>query len=162
MKAMNTPLDSPAREMRLTMRVLARWRDLCSGREFPRLADIDPAAFGEDWCCCLSIRMDPTPLLSRFVYIGDTLFAPADESFVGKTIADSHDNTILHKATAYLGRVIDRRVPISVGGATLHLGHPIVFRSILLPLSDNGGDIDGMLGAANFREIPFTEEVHPK
>jgi hypothetical protein len=156
---MSSSLASPAREMRLTMRVLAQWRDLCGDREFPRMADIDAPAFGEDWRCCLQLRLDPEHDRSRFVFVGEALCAPG-ETFADKTIGDIRDHTVLHKATAYIGRVIDRRVPISVGGAILHRGLPIVFRSILLPLSDNGRDIDGVLGAANYREIPFTEELH--
>jgi hypothetical protein len=34
-----------------------------------------------------------------------------------------------------------------------HVGAPVLFRSILLPLSESGGRIDGVLGAVNCREI---------
>ncbi len=63
-------------------------------------------------------------------------------------------------ATSYIARVIAKGVPISSGGIGMHQGGPIVYRSILPPLSEGGGKIDGLLGAANYRVIPVAEEIH--
>ncbi len=158
---MNPSNDSPHREMRLTMRVLGHWRDLAHARGFPRRGDIDPEVIGRDWQSCLMIEIDPVYERSRFLFVGDTLRAPPDVNFDGRTLAQCEKNTILYSATQYIARVINRRVPISVGGTSTHLGVPILFRSVLMPLSEDGNTIDALLGAANFREIRATEDTYP-
>jgi hypothetical protein len=157
---MNTPSETPQREMRLTMRVLGHWRDIADVRDLPRRAEIDPSKIGEDWASCLMIEVDAVFDQSRFLYIGKSLLSP-DANFTGRAIAECPKNTILRSATEYIGRVIARRVPISVGGTSTHLGKPILFRSVLMPLSEDGNTIDGLLGAANFREVRASEDTHP-
>jgi hypothetical protein len=148
-------------EQRLIMRVLAQYRGLCRGTNLPRRAQINPALFGRDWANCLLVDLDPQVEASRFAFIGDKLGHPTAPASARHTLADCRENTLLYVATAYVERVLARRLPISRGGIGLHHDTPIVYRSILLPLSESGSAIDGVLGAATFREIPVTEEVHP-
>jgi hypothetical protein len=154
-------MDARHGEQRLIMRVLAQYRGLCRGTGMPRRAQINPALFGRDWAYCLLVDLDPHLEASRFAYIGDKLGDPTWPAFERQSLADCGENTLLHAATAYVSRVLARRLPISRGGIGLHRETPIVYRSILLPLSESGAAIDGLLGAANFREIPVREEVHP-
>jgi hypothetical protein len=154
-------MDARHGEQRLIMRVLAQYRGLCRGTDMPRRAQINPALFGRDWSHCLLLDLDPHLEASRFAYIGDELGDPTWPAFERQTLADCGENTLLHAATAYVPRVLARRLPISRGGIGLHRDTPILYRSILLPLSESGAIIDGLLGAANFREIPVREEIHP-
>ena len=156
---MARPIVPPAREMRLTMRVLGHWREAAGDRRFPRRADLPAARLGEDWHNCLLIAIDPTPETSSFLYVGENL-RPRGVAYEGRRVSDCVEDTILHRATSYLSRVLAKRVPISIGGAATHLGAPIVFRSVLLPMSETGDAIDAVFGAANYREIVLTEEIH--
>ena len=154
-------MDAGHGEQRLIMRVLAQYRGLCRGAGLPRRAQINPALFGRDWAHCLLVDLDPHLEASRFAYIGDRLGDPTWPAFDRQTLADCGENTLLRAATAYAPRVLARGMPISRGGIGLHRETPIIYRSILLPLSEGGAVIDGLLGAANFREIPVQEEIHP-
>lgn len=149
------------REQRLILRVLAQWRALCRDGALPRRSQIDPRHFGTDWRFCLLIDVDPQPERSRFAYVGESLRDPSWPPLERQSLAECQDNTLLHLTTCYLARVVGKAVPISTGGVGLHEGVPIVYRSILLPLSEGIGRIDGLLGAANYRDIPVTEDVHP-
>ena len=51
-----------------------------------------------------------------------------------------------------------RRCLIIEGGATLR-GIAIVYRSVLLPVSENGIAIDYVMGAANYRSLRADEEI---
>ena len=153
--------SAPRREHRLVMRVLAQWREIAGARGIPHRSQIDPHLFGEDWANCLLIDVDPKPELSRFAYVGEGLRDPNWPTFERQRIADCEKDSLLHAATSYVARVIAKAVPISTGGIGIHDGMPIVYRSILLPLSESGGRVDGVLGAANYREIPVSEEIHP-
>jgi hypothetical protein len=156
---MDSSLAAQQDEQRLVMRVLAQWRALTDGRGLPRRAQIDPRAFGEDWRHCLLIDLDPQAERSRLAFVGESLHDPSWPTFERQSIADCQKDSLLHVATSYIARVVAKGVPISSGGVGIHHGMPIVYRSILLPLSE-GGKIDGLLGAANYREIPVAEEIH--
>jgi hypothetical protein len=148
-------------EQRLIMRVLAQYRGLCRGASLPRRAQLNPALFGRDWAACLLLDVDPHVERSRFAYVGYQLSDPTWPAFERQTLGECRENTLLHAVTDYVARVIARALPVSRGGIAIHQETPIVYRSILLPLSENGSTIDGMLGAASFREVPVVEEVHP-
>ena len=154
------PSPTPPREMRLTMRVLGHWREICGDREFPALAEITAERLEADWPHCLLIAIDAEPERSSFFYVGPALVVPDGPSVVGSPVAACSRENILGLATAYLGTVLQRRVPVSMSGAGAHLGAPILYRSILLPLSSDGHQIDGLLGAANFRYVRTGEEEH--
>lgn len=153
--------DLQIREQRLVLRVLARWRSLCRGGALPRRAQIDPQFFGQDWANCLLIDVDPKLECSRFAAVGDALRDPSWPTLDRQSLSECQESTLLYVATSYAARVIAKGVPISTGGVGIHEGQPIVYRSILLPLAESEGRIDGLLGAANFREIPVSEEIHP-
>ncbi len=157
---MNHPVRAMEREQRLTMRVLAHWRAFAAGNEFPRRAQIDAQRIGQDWSYCLMIDLDPDLARSRFSFVGDQLRDPSWPIFERQYVTDCLENTLLHLATSYLDRVVSRRSAISAGGTGIHLGTPIIYRSILMPLSEGDGRIDGIFGAANYREIPGGENVH--
>jgi hypothetical protein len=154
-------MGSESREQRLVLRVLAQWRRLCCNDALPRRSQIDPRLFAQDWANCLLIDIDPKIECSRFSFIGDNLRDPSWPAIDRQSLAECQETTLLHAATSYAFRVIAKRVPISTGGVGVHHGAAIVYRSILLPLAEDGEHIDGMLGAANFRDIPATEDVHP-
>lgn len=154
-------MEAQSREQRLVLRVLAQWRSLCRDGVLPRRSQIDPQLFGQDWANCLLIDIDPKLERSRFAYVGEALRDPNWPTLDRQSLAECQESTLLYVATSYASRVIAKGVPISTGGVGIHQGEPIVYRSILLPLAEGGGRIDGMLGAANFREIPVSEDVHP-
>jgi hypothetical protein len=148
---MDCSLAPQQHEYRLIMRVLARWRALADLRGLPRRSQIDPRAFGEDWRHCLLIDLDPRPEHSRLAFVGEGLRDPSWPTFERQSIAECAQETLLYTATSYLDRVVNEREPL-LEGVGLHIGTPVLYRSILLPLSENGSRIDGVLGAANFRE----------
>jgi len=59
--------------------------------------------------------------------------------------------SFLKLATDFFPRVLEKRIPVSIGGEATSDGRPVLFRAILLPLSNDGARIDALLGAANCR-----------
>jgi hypothetical protein len=145
-------MEHQAGDRRLVMRVLNHWRELAGGRGLPRRSQIDPQHFGQDWASCLLIDVDPEPRQSRLAFVGELLRDPTWPTFDRQCIAECLDHTLLYSVTAHLDRVIAEREPVAEGVAT-HVGAPVLYRSILLPLSEDGQRVDGVLGAVNCREI---------
>jgi len=152
-------MTQQATDRRLTMRVLARWRALAEGRRFPRRSQLDPQLFGQDWSNCLLIDVDPQMEQSRLAFVGDALRDPAWPPFERQRIAECLTDTLLQLATSKIPDVIVRGAPIGFGGPATYNEAPILYRAILLPLSEGGQEIDGMLGAVSYREVSERDEV---
>lgn len=148
-------------EQRLTMRILAIWRTLCRGPLPPRRSQIDPHLFGSDWSYCMLIDVDPTLPHSRLSYIGNALRDPNCLPFERQALSECEEGSLLHAMVSCAPRVLAMRLPISTGGFLTHDGEPVLYRNILLPLSEADGHIDGLLAAASFRTVAVTEEIHP-
>ncbi|HXY99012.1 MAG TPA: hypothetical protein VEI03_03365 [Stellaceae bacterium] len=146
------------REQRLTFRVLHYWRDRAGAGAFPLLRDIDLAALGEDSANCLLIKIAAPIERSSFLYVGRNLCGPEETRLEGRAVADCPPQTLLHRATSYLSRILEKAVPISLGGAITTPRSLILYRSILMPLTEDGSTVTAVFGAANSREILSSEE----
>jgi len=129
-------------ERRLVERVLGHWKKAAAGQRFPRLNEIDPWVVGDDWANCVVIAVQSPVELSYFVVAGKNL-----------AVALCTRDTLAGLLLSHLPPVLSaRRCLIIEGDATLR-GVPILYRSALLPLSDDGIVIDHVLGAANHRTV---------
>ena len=143
-------------ERRQSLRVLAVWRSIADGG-FPRRAQIDPRLFGSDWANCLMVDVDPVIERSRIAFLGENLRDPTWPTFERQCIAECPDGTLLQLATRGVAELVAKRAPIGLGGPALYYESPILYRSILLPISESGITVDGVLGVVNFREVSADE-----
>jgi hypothetical protein len=149
-------------DRRLVSRVLRRWEEMAADRCVPSKHDIRPWLVGNDWAHCVLIRF--APMLGQWIFavVGDKLLPSASQMLAGDPIADCPADTLLGLMLSFLPRVTDSGTYFMVEGATSVLVEgPILYRSILLPLSDNGRDVDAVLCAANYRKIGDSEPAEP-
>ncbi len=139
-------------ERRLVLRLMAYWDDLRGERGFPPVREIEPATVGDDWPHCVVIEVGEPLAASAFVHIGAALDPQLPEG-EKRALESLPADSLLYHATAYLDRVLKKRVPMSLGGKAMVAGNSVLYRSILLPLSNDGRKIDHVLGAANCRVI---------
>ena len=134
------------------MRVLTQWRDMGGTGGLPRRSAIDPQRFGRDWANCLLIDVGAETHASRFSFVGENLRDPNWPTFERQCISECVEQTLLHCATSFIDRVLVEHASVAEGIGT-HRGTPVLYRSILLPLSEDGSRVDGVLGATNFRDV---------
>jgi hypothetical protein len=139
-------------ERRLVMRVLTHWRSMGGEAGLPRRSAVDPQRFGRDWSNCLLIDVGPEAHDSRFSFVGEDLRDPHWPTFERQRIGECVEHTLLHCATSFLDRVLTEQASVAEGIGT-HRGTPVLYRSILLPLSEDGSRVDGVLGATNYRDV---------
>jgi len=140
-------------ERRLVLRLMAYWDDLRGARTYPPAAEIDPNAIGDDWPNCGVLVLGQPLQRSTFEYVGAELLGHAGQLAPQTTLAEVPESVLLSPALSYLDRLLQKQVPISLGGeAKLEQG-PALYRSILLPLSSDGATIDKVLIAANHRLV---------
>jgi hypothetical protein len=144
------------RERRQSLRVLAVWRSI-AGPSFPRRSAIDPRLFGDDWANCFLIDLDRIVERSRVAFLGKNLHDPTWPTFERQCLAEFLEGTLLHLATRPINQVLTKRTPIGTGGMAAHQDSQILYRSVLMPVSETGDFIDGVLGAINFREATEAE-----
>lgn len=136
-------------EQRLVLRLLDRWRNLAGERPMPTVADVARLAddIRDD---CFVLEDDAGEFVFRFVGERQRALLESDPS--GLRLSAIAGETLLGRAIAYRAQVIERAVPVSVGGQFVDKdGRTILFRSILLPLGENG--ISALLGCVNYRVV---------
>jgi hypothetical protein len=136
-------------ERRLVLRVLNHWQELRGARSFAARRELDPAVLGDDrrYCCVLDLDDESDPV---FAYVGVAFDAAHVPSEV-RRVSNCRLGSFLGLATEFFPRVLEKRIPVSIGGEATSDGRSILFRAILLPLSSDGTRIDALLGAANCR-----------
>jgi len=138
-----------AAERRLVGRLLAYWHDLCDGRSFPCLKDLDAERIGDDWRWSFILQTDDHREFPNFRYLGPDLAKYSGIFLAGQ---DDFTTTLLDVATHKLDRVFREGCPLLMEDVVTRFdGQRLMFRAVLLPLSDDGKNINFVLGAANGR-----------
>ncbi|HTI85994.1 MAG TPA: PAS domain-containing protein [Alphaproteobacteria bacterium] len=138
-------------EQRLVLRLMVHWRALAGDRDMPVFADFDPAVVPDIWADSFLVDARTSPGLV-FHALGLHHVDALGRDVSGQRVTTAGHNTLLGRALSYADKVLERRVPISLGGQFVdNEGRMRLYRSILLPLEHDGGL--ALLGAANSRIV---------
>lgn len=141
-------------ERRLVLRLLAHWRSLCDDRDYPSFFDLDPSVIPEMWANCFVLEVFENGHEPHFRAMGDILAAHVDFSLINQPISTAPEKSLPCVAVSFLEEVLRKGVPISRGDEFFKDdGTKVLYRSILLPMSDDGDTVNGILGAVNCREV---------
>ena len=134
-------------ERRLVWRVLGRWKEVAGGKRFPSHEEIESWVRDEDGKNCLLIAVESPVELSHFVAVG-----------VNLAVALCPNDTLAGVLLSKVPRIVSARRGLMIEGSAILRGTCILYRSLLLPLSDRGIVIDHTFGATNYRFVPAAEE----
>ncbi len=145
-----SPDQPQGMERRMAHRLLVRWRDAQENDGIPSL----DALFHMDLKEMLpNIYVLKTPAPGEdpeFVQVGGAFDEEGGNGLVGATTRAVDDATLLGQAMRYYKKILGKKVPITLGGEfTKADGTKILYRSIIVPLSDDGNSVNLLLGAAN-------------
>lgn len=142
------------RERRLNMRLMAFWWDRRAARRFPSVEEFDPAELGDIWCHCFTVcRRDPWER-SEFRFVGETIAAGSRLTDAEITIDKVAKDCLLDHATRKIEKVWSLGVPMIDSGAFVNEeGERAMFRSILLPLSQDQATVDHVVGGARCKLV---------
>lgn len=150
--AVNPDAALPADD-RLVLRILRHWDDAGANRLFPSKHQIDPSVIGDDWGNCALIDLHHRVERSTIVAVGDRLQPIPELPIEGNPLFKCPFNALLGVIAWRLPVVVDQRAPLSVTGVASHFGTPILYRGVLLPLAEDGVEMDAVLVAANHRAL---------
>jgi hypothetical protein len=148
-------------DRRLVSRVLRHVSEGGMGRRLPRLDDIDPWLVGDDWAHCALVRVMEPRDQSLFIVVGDRLLPKPGQVLDREPIARCPATTLLGVVLSFLAKCVDGGSLLMVEGTASHLGMPVLYRALLVPLSANGRVIDAALVAANYRDAATDEDTTP-
>lgn len=152
---MNEQELPPGQEKRLTFRLLSYWQRIRGDRTFPALGEIDISAITEMWHHCFTIEVGDTLDECRFQNFGPELCQTFGVNHAGEPVLDAlaHDPKLEH-TIGFFPDVLKRREPVADSGEFYMEGDEVRYRSLIVPLSTNGTDIDYLLGTTNYRIFP--------
>ncbi len=141
-------------EQRLVLRLLNHWRGLCGERDYPSFADVIPDDMPDMWHSCFVLEVVGHEEYPVFRAAGGEIISYAPDSLIGTPVSAWEPNTLIGVAVRHTQQVLRKGVPMSYGNEFIKVdGTKVLYRSILLPMSDDGETISGLLGAANCREV---------
>lgn len=142
------------RERRMVLRLLEFWRSAKGEASFPAAAQLDESAMPDLYPFCLVLDLRASATDPVVVAAGRTISSYADGALKGLPISCLEPNTLPYQAVTYLGDVLRKGAPISRGGSfTDKRGVIILYRSIAVPLAEDGETVTGLIAAANCREV---------
>ncbi len=138
------------KDRRLTKRIQKTWRKTASGY-LPSWRDIQSLDLGDDWENCFGVDLRLSDGFPYFIYLGDALCHLSNLYLSGD---GQWERNLLDMATIKMDEAALNRAPISYGDALrLCDGRRVLFRSVLLPLADNGVDVTHVFGAINGKGV---------
>ena len=141
-------------ERRLVLRLLGHWRKLCGDRRFPSFAELDPEEIPDMWRHSFVIELSEDTGAPVFRAMGEVLAQEVVTSLVDNPVSNAPEESLPGKAIVYLDEVLTKAVPVLRGGEFVRSdGTRVLYGSVLLPMSDDGEKISGILGAANCRSV---------
>ena len=141
-------------ERRLVLRLLGYWREIRGDDNYPTFSDVDPSAIPDIWPHCFVLEASNAGDDPVFRAVGEKIASHFAGVIVGRRVSELTKQSLFSVTIDYLDQVLAKGAPISHGGEFYRDdGIKILYRSIVLPMSDDGETVSGLLCAANCREV---------
>jgi len=140
-------------------RLVQYWRSRCVEGRLPARADIDPVALPYILpnIFLMDVRRDEEPHRRfRFRLFGTELARVHGCDLTGRTFHEALDPGPADGAVRHATRVVEERIPLFVSGKTLYVRNKewLNFENCMLPLQDQGGAVNMILGATVYTMPP--------
>jgi len=142
-------------EQRGTFRVLSYWNRMRGDRDFPSLADINIQEILEMWHYTFTIDVQREGM-HFFQYFGSELATIFGQDYTGEPLIDAMNDVIVDNTIGFYDKVIKAREPALEAASFYMDGAEMRYRSIIVPLSSDGVNIDYVLGTTNYKAFPLS------
>ena len=138
------------KERRMTERIRQKWSQLAAVR-LPTLPEVEQLNLGLDREYTFAIDLRLSDIFPYFIYMGERL---AGYSVLYPAGDPRREKTLLDAAMMKMDEAALTRKPVDYSAvARLDDGRRVAFRSILLPVSENGRDVSHIFGAAKGKSL---------
>jgi hypothetical protein len=142
-------------ERRACSRALQWWRELAAPRRAPSPGLIDANAAGELWPHLFLLRCASEPAGNVFEHAGAMLRSALGRDPTGLALSVAWPGESLERALFLQQSCADLLTPIDEAGRWNLVGEDVVYRCVLMPLSDDQRRTSHLLGAFSFRRLAY-------
>ena len=140
-------------EQRLTFRLLSYWNRIRGIRLFPALADVNIQEIAEMWHFTFTIALGNLPEDHVMQYFGSKLADIFGHDYSGEQLDNALKDLMIENTIGFYEKVVTTRAPVSESSSFYLEGKEAKYRSLILPLSSNGQDIDFLIGTTNYKVV---------
>jgi hypothetical protein len=140
-------------ERRACSQALQWWRELAAPRHMPAMATVTPENAGGLWSHLFVVEVGNEPSGNRFVFANDFLRSALGEDPTGRTMREVWPEEAQPRAYFLQEAAIDLMSPIDEAGRWSRADGDVLYRCVLLPLSDDQRRVSHLLGAFSFRKL---------
>jgi hypothetical protein len=144
-------------ERRVCGRAVAAWRRLAAPRRYPARAQLDAVAPDDlkDHLFVLRVA-DDDPATVTCVEAGPVMRRAIGCDPTGRRAADVLPPGVREPMLAALRHAVATGAPVDHAGRWARGADDVVYRAVLMPLSDDQRTVNYVLGAFNFRTIAYS------
>ena len=146
----DTDVPSKDFERRLIYRMMVRWWEARGSGEAPSLQAMSHQNMEHIWpdvFILFKLGVEGGPVFER---VGESFSGEGGDALVGRSVSEVPKDTLVGQVLANLEKVLDMGVPFTHGGEFVAgTGQTVLFRCIIMPLSEVPGTIDRLMCAAN-------------
>jgi hypothetical protein len=141
-------------ERRVSSTAVQYWRELAAPRRYPGRAQVTHGSAPSLWDNFFIVKVGMDAAEHVFEYAGRVLREALGADPTGKTVGDVLPREIVGRALYFQKAACDLMAPIDESGRfTRPDGAEVLYRAVLLPLSDDQREANYLLGAFSFRTI---------
>jgi hypothetical protein len=158
--AIDPPPPVAGDERRMHVRAYNHWVSLLRGRQFPSIADLDPAGntdFGAN-----SVVLDFSRGVERpaIAFLGKALAHECELPQGAHELEEVPPRSLLSRLTDHYMQIIANRAPVGFEAEFQSArGAQTAYRGILMPFSSDGESIDFIFGVINWKEVASAFEA---
>lgn len=140
-------------ERRMTYRLTSEWVGLKRQRPFPSIDFLNPNSFSIDWNQCVLIRLldgqrPPREESLEFEFVGDSFRKDAPALSAGVRVSSIPEESLLSLSLPLFPKLFERQTALICSGCRpWRKSSAIHFHAIVVPFSDNCGELKYALGA---------------
>jgi hypothetical protein len=145
-------------ERRLQTRAYNEWARVGKGKPFPTLQDMDKVSIPEFREQSFLLEVGADENAPGFVFVGDNLLFDCEEDGPIAQLDDVPALSLLSRLTDRYLQCLAHRAPVGFEAAFVNrLDHNLLYRGILMPVSQNGETIDHVWGTMNCKDTTDAE-----
>lgn len=139
-------------EQRLSFRLISYWQRVRGERAMPSLADINIAEIQEIWHFSFTINVSSQDLDEHeFLYFGPELIGIFRTDFTGEKVSEAMNDIIINNTIGSYTKTIEKREPTMESSSFHYDDKEFRYRSLFVPLSSDGVNIDYIMGTTNYK-----------
>jgi hypothetical protein len=142
-------------ERRISATAVQYWRELAAPRRYPSRTQVTNGSAPTLWDNFFIIKVGPDAAEHVFEFCGAALREALGSDPTGKSVGDALPREIVGRALYFQKAACDLMAPIDEAGRFTRPADSVevLYRAVLLPLSDDQREANYLLGAFSFRTL---------